>query len=71
MTTAIMHPNEVVLIPSRATLGHSVSPEEYDRVIGDYSRLAVNAMLSPKHKEALSTQYERQRLVIKEFKHNV
>lgn len=68
MTKTELHPNEAILIPSRATLGHTVSPEEYDRCIGDYSRLMVNAMLSPKHKEALTTQYERQRLFIKEFK---
>jgi len=71
MQTNELHPNEAVLIPSRATLGHTVSGEEYDRVIGDYSRLMVNAMLSPKHKEALSLQYERQRQLIKSFNHNV
>lgn len=71
MLTNELHPNEIVLIPSRATLGHTVSPEEYDRVIEGYSRLMVTAMLSPKHKEALTLQYDRQRLLIKSFNHSV
>jgi hypothetical protein len=61
----ILHPNEMLLIASKATLGHTVSPEEYQLVIDGYSRLMAESINNPRKKEALHFQYVRQQAFVK------
>lgn len=61
-----LHPNEIQLIASRALLGHTVSPEEYQQTLDRYSRLMAESMNDPKKKEALHLQYARQQTFVKQ-----
>jgi hypothetical protein len=60
-----LHPNEIVLIASRATLGHTVSPEEYQGCVDTYSKLMAESINDPKKKMALQTQFARQQQFVK------
>lgn len=64
-----LHPNEVLLIASRALLGHTVSPEEYAQTLDRYSRLAAESINHPKKREALHLQYVRQQAFVKSSFH--
>lgn len=66
----VLHPNEITLIASKATLGHTVSPEEYQGCVDTYSKLMAESINDPKKKLALQTQYQRQQSFVRgAFKH--
>lgn len=64
-----IHPNEILLIASRATLGHSVNPEQYERCRADHTMLMAESFNHPGKKDVLHRQYVRQQLFVRNFRH--
>ena len=61
-----LHPNEILLVASRATLGHTVSKEEHEMTLDTYSKLLMGSFNDPKKKDALHFQYKRQQAFCKQ-----